>query len=763
MAMLANKTIWLYLFLFWSINLNGQDCQSATELFLGTCQFGTIENTTFNGVQPQCSLDPAKNIGSVWHFFTSPSSGLLTIKSNADFNDVLTVYSGSSCTQLFELNCKNEDEYGFRGEKLNLALSGGQTYYVRISGFDGEHSSALGEYCIELSEGAAITPTPYYDNCNTPKIVIVDGNTVADESNLNTGINILPEKNIKSRASVWYKFLAPADGAFTVTTNASFADAIVIYNNDCSNLTEIITEVDGYGLRLPNLMANTEYLIQVSGYFADLTGSLSLEIKTAVPPPSNDSCDDGEFLTVNDPCTSGTLKSATASADISECAVYQGPGVWYLFLAPGSQKVHLNVEADYPYNAALYTGPCLDREEIWCVKNTSSCIKSPEIINLQPNFLYYLYISASSEFYNPESDFCISLIDGNLPSPTSPLSASPVLTCYADGSSEINIDISGGSPPYKQFGIQNGSLLQNAENFEFTVIDEQGCAINDVSVSNCFNIESQCPKVADLDTLTVSGSAVTLSWTAQSLSSAFTIRYKPVNSDVWSKVNATNTVAFITGLTSCTLYEAQILSDCSIIGSGYSESLYFSTKNCPVCTAPVSLFEFNVTSATAILTWDVSVSADTYILNYRKLGQSNWVSYETNYPLTVLFGLSLCSTYEYFVEVSCGGLITNSQNTKVFTTANCKDESEVITDIDVIDIYPNPASSELNIQFENAIPETYLLSIYSMEGKIVHSEFIPKATADFTLQIDDTHIMRGIYRLELASSSHSISEKIIIQ
>lgn len=753
------------LLMFFFMNVQGQDCSNATELFIGTCTYGNLEGTVFSGDFPNCHSESETNEGSAWYYFTAPPSGLVTIKSNAEFNDVLTLYPSSSCSQMFQLVCSNKDEYGFRGEELNLALSGNQEYYVRISGSISEYSAPVGEYCIELEASSSIIQVPYNDDCTSPKILIVDGSVpLNNEHNVNASIDVVPDRNLKSRASVWYKFLAPADGEYRIKTNASFSDAIVVYNNDCTDLTEIVSEVDGYGLRVEGLTQNSEYLIQVSSYFAGLTGPLQVEVTSMPSAPANNECEDGVFLIVNDPCTNGTFIGAHPSEGLSECTVYQGPGVWYLFIAPASQKVHLNVEADYPYNASLWSGPCASREELWCVSEVSSCEENSTITNLQPNYYYYLYISASPNFYNPESDFCISLVDGDMESPSDPLVAETELICYADGSSEFQVNLSGGTPPYSHYGTQNGDLLYFAQEFEYTIIDAKGCAVNEVSLSNCFNIESQCPKVTDLDTLTVGSNNVTLNWSEPDLNSSYILRYKPVSSTAWTKANITGNVAFVSGLSSCTLYEAQIISDCDIISSGYSESMYFTTKNCAVCSAPNSLFEFNVTGNSAILTWDVSVAADSYLLNYRKVGTPTWYTYETTFPVVVLFGLSTCSDYEYFVDVSCGGLVGASVSQASFSTLSCKTGTDPIVEIgNALNVYPNPASDEVNIEFEEALQETILMSIYNMKGKLIHSEIVYKDAQMVKLDIEKLNISSGIYRIEISNRYSSFSEKLIVQ
>ncbi len=78
---------------------------------------------------------------------------------------------------------------------------------------------------------------------------------------------------------------------------------------------------------------------------------------------------------------------------------------------------------------------------------------------------------------------------------------------------------------------------------------------------------------------------------------------------------------------------------------------------------------------------------------------------------------------------------------------------------DLINIYPNPSSSYIEINKEKINSKNLLITLYNIFGEIVWSQ---KSEADKT-RIDISFLSNGVYYLKVDADSIVISEKIIIQ
>ena len=74
-------------------------------------------------------------------------------------------------------------------------------------------------------------------------------------------------------------------------------------------------------------------------------------------------------------------------------------------------------------------------------------------------------------------------------------------------------------------------------------------------------------------------------------------------------------------------------------------------------------------------------------------------------------------------------------------------------------IYPNPAQTLINIEFENASSKNYTLSIVNVLGQTVYS----KQTSDSKLQISVDEFPSGIYSIQVSCEKKSMSTKFIKQ
>ena len=293
--------------------------------------------------------------GTVWFKFVAPASGEAEISTCdlANFDTQLVVYSVADCKidSNFVLIGANEDgpsSCSTRGDSF-LPLKGlkaGQTYYLVVDGY----GNNKGNFSIVIRD--QITPGPVNDNADKAILIAVDGQVKKGYTNAYASVQE-KEQDIRPKSgqnqdcttgwcdnqvdnSVWFKFVAPADGKANISTCdlAAFDTQLAVYSvtneKDLSTFTLIAandagpddcsTNFDSY-LPVIGLKAGQTYYVMVDG-FDGASGSFDISITgvadTQAPgTPTN--------LTAADVQTTSVAISWTASTDnvgVKEYVVY---------------------------------------------------------------------------------------------------------------------------------------------------------------------------------------------------------------------------------------------------------------------------------------------------------------------------------------------------------------------------------------------------------------------------------------------------------
>jgi len=147
----------LILSCFFLNNLSAQTntiCANAIPLNSGTtCDPLTVDsdnttNTTFDTTYTGICIDSEDGIGTLWYTYTPNSTAIVSIQTNAVFNDKLVVYLGTSCGNMTQADCIDKDEFGFIGEKIFVQITAGNTCYIQISGTQAEFGKCAGAICV---------------------------------------------------------------------------------------------------------------------------------------------------------------------------------------------------------------------------------------------------------------------------------------------------------------------------------------------------------------------------------------------------------------------------------------------------------------------------------------------------------------------------------------------------------------------------------------------------------------------------------------
>jgi len=79
-----------------------------------------------------------------------------------------------------------------------------------------------------------------------------------------------------------------------------------------------------------------------------------------------------------------------------------------------------------------------------------------------------------------------------------------------------------------------------------------------------------------------------------------------------------------------------------------------------------------------------------------------------------------------------------------------------------LNIYPNPASSNINVELDKNDQEFSMALIFNYNGNLVHQQEIPLNKAAFDIDLSAQNLITGHYVLQLIGNKNSISKKLVI-
>ncbi len=323
---------------------------------------------------------------------------------------------------------------------------------------------------------------------------------------------------------------------------------------------------------------------------------------------------------------------------------------------------------------------------------------------------------------------------------------------YGDG--EIDINVNGGNGPYTYFWT-NG--VSTEDNFSLSpgiytvfVTDANNCA-----ASASFTVQTggnACNTPSGVNILNVQETSVSIDWNADPNVQNYTVEYRETGNANWISFNTTFNFSILSDLNPCSDYEFRIAANCSNgFAVLYSNISTFITSGCALsCPGIVGLFSQNVTGQSSILVWDLVPNAS-YNLNYRVANTGSWQIYTSSFPIGILFGLTPCTDYEWFVEVICpDGTVSIASPTHYFSTSggNCRQEISHVPEIEM-ELYPIPADDYLELR--TSIDEDLTVELYNLQGQLLFSDQINSYKI-----LNTSHLSAGIYVLKVGSETRQI-------
>lgn len=459
---------------------NGQAfdfCSQAMTLLTGApCSPANNSTALFDGPAASCS---GRTTAGLWYRWQADFSGVAKLTTQAAFNDVVSIFSGTCVSPVPEV-CDNHDEHGFTGETTYFTVQTGKQYFIRVSGLDEGFGVPRGDLCVKIEQVASNLTRPNNDNCaNAVNLVVNTACTNGSNVNALTSTT-LPSLNQLARADVWYRFTAgnlPAGEQYEVRSNATFSDIITVYKGGCSTLQEVAGNHNGGVLELPALTNGQTYYVQVAGNFATVEGPLCVQVATKLQTaPPNDDCLSAISLPLGGKCVAGSNLGATFSGRQPSCAVVANRDIWFKFVAPAFGSVQINTGADFDHSLAVWQGDCNNLQQIFCTANPLRCNGYVTVGSLNAGQTYYLQIASRTGPAGAGSgDVCVRIVDGNVPSGFEPVSLSVKETCIGMDTAMLFVKVSGGVPPLTFPGHAPGQILLSGTPYTVVVVDSTGC------------------------------------------------------------------------------------------------------------------------------------------------------------------------------------------------------------------------------------------------------------------------------------------------
>jgi len=356
---------------------NNNSVSNCTGIVAGT-YFGTTANATVDG---STTCGSSNSTPDVWFCINAPYAGTLVADScGSAFDTVLSIHQQALIlpnTTVYQSQACDDDGAACGGNKsdVRLAVSAGNTYFIRVSGYDG----ARGNYQLN------VRILPRNDECFAAAPALV-GQNYASNVNATASGGAFDCLNPISK-DVWFQYTSGCSGLLAFDTYASNFDTVMAIYDGCGG-TQLDCNDDSNGglgsFIAINAAAGATYWIRIGGYvrpFDNLiyTGNIALNI--APLAPANDTC--LSPLDVSD--SSYAIDTTCAATDAPTLGGACGLGdvnaindLWFRYTAPCSGQASISFcDVDFDLVASQFsigdTCPIFPGEENACALVSDAC------------------------------------------------------------------------------------------------------------------------------------------------------------------------------------------------------------------------------------------------------------------------------------------------------------------------------------------------------------------------------------------------------
>ncbi|WP_200207479.1 hypothetical protein [Micromonospora coerulea] len=311
--------------------------------------------------------EPGEAYGSIWYTWTAPASGPVRFWTGADpaRHPLLSVYTGSTLSALTLLG---ENGYGIAtpGSRLDLTVTAGTTYRIRLAAWDGSSVQWPGTATLRWEPPP---PAPANDAFAAATAISGATGSVDGNSEWATREPAEPTGNGWPVASVWYRWTAPSSGSVSFwVTDGELYPMVDVYSGSAVNALTVAEQVSPGdeqvhpGARVTvRVTAGTIYAIQVQG--SDYVNSRFRMLWSMLRPPHDDLASAAPLSGRAGVSPAGDWYATSLRATAETAEPRHDPDrapaatVWFRWTAPASGPVTFEVgEANTTNMFAVYTG-----------------------------------------------------------------------------------------------------------------------------------------------------------------------------------------------------------------------------------------------------------------------------------------------------------------------------------------------------------------------------------------------------------------------
>jgi hypothetical protein len=313
-----------------------------------------------------------------------------------------------------------------------------------------------------------------------------------------------------------------------------------------------------------------------------------------------------------------------------------------------------------------------------------------------------------------------------------------------------------------------------------------------------------CGTPTGLASSLVSATGATVSWTAVSGATSYNVQYRTSAATTWTTVTSTTTSRAITGLTASTTYLYQVQAVCSSGTSAFSAQGSFTTSAAPTTCTDVyesnntlataraisinttisaliststdrDYFSFTTTTSAPKIRIDVSsLPADYDVRLYNSAGTQIGISQNGSTTAEVIrFNTATTGgTYRVYVYGYNGAFNASTCYSLLVSTgaANFREGEEVDAvvsnenvpaQLEVVAVYPNPTSDELNVTFNSATEGAINITLTDISGREIFTNRLGAVKGMNKTQFNMADFASGYYTLIINDGITRSSVKVV--